>query len=146
MKDIELIARWEGLHEVRSDGLVYPYEDLVGVPTIGYGFIDPTILAAAPLTVEGCELILEHEVARYRSGVIRLSPVLALEGNDDRLAAITSFAYNLGLGAYQRSTLRRRVNAQRWDDAKCEIRRWIYAGGKPIRGLRLRREEEASLL
>jgi lysozyme len=63
-----------------------------------------------------------------------------------RLAAISSFIYNLGAGAYRGSTLRKRINASDWEGAKEQIIKWNKAGGKVLRGLTKRREAEAALL
>lgn len=139
----EFLAHWEGLHRVEG-GLVYPYSDIVGVPTVGYGFTDPAIVGTAPHPIALMQIMLEREAARHELMATRLSPVLLRD--DRRLTAIASFIFNLGAGAYQRSTLKRRVDAQDWRRARTEIQRWVYAGGKPVRGLRRRRAAEAALL
>jgi lysozyme len=63
-----------------------------------------------------------------------------------KLAAIVDFAYNLGVGRLQASTLRRMINQQRWDAACDELRKWVMAGGKKLPGLVLRREAEVQLM
>ena len=65
---------------------------------------------------------------------------------EGRLSAIVDFAFNLGAGRLQTSTLRRRVNQRDWVAAGQELRRWIYGGGKVLPGLITRREAEAALL
>jgi lysozyme len=58
--------------------------------------------------------------------------------------SLTSFIFNLGTGAFQRSTLRSRINRND-PDAHEEFHKWIYAGGKKLKGLILRRSAEAQL-
>lgn len=78
----------------------------------------------------------------YIAHALRLSP--SLEG--DRLTSIADFIFNLGPTKYAASTLRKRVNEGRWEDARTELRRWVYGGGRKLPGLVLRREAEATLL
>jgi lysozyme len=63
-----------------------------------------------------------------------------------RLAAITDFAFNLGLGRLQTSTLRRKVNAEDWEAAKEQLMKWTRGGGRVLPGLVRRRDAEAKLL
>jgi len=81
-------------------------------------------------------------VPAYIGHALRLSPTLT----GDRLVAISSFIYNLGPTRYASSTLRRRVNAGTWPEARREICRWVFGGGRKLPGLILRREAEAALL
>lgn len=62
-----------------------------------------------------------------------------------RLAALTSFAYNLGTGALLSSTLWRLHKAGQFEEAQLQFHRWVFAGGRRLRGLELRRQEEALL-
>jgi lysozyme len=59
--------------------------------------------------------------------------------------ALASFAFNLGAGALQASTLLRRVNALEWDDVPFQFSRWVHAGGRRLSGLVRRRAAEAEL-
>lgn len=139
------IAGWEGLHKVKADGLVYPYRDVAGVLTVGYGFTHRGLVASAPHTPERMARVLEWLTDATEAQALRLSPIL-LRSAEPRRTAITSFVFNLGAGAYQASTLRRAVNAGDWTEAAFQIKRWVYAGGRPVQGLRNRREAEAALL
>lgn len=64
----------------------------------------------------------------------------------DALCAVADFAYNLGLARLQHSTFRRKLNARDIPGAITELRKWVNAGGRKLRGLVLRREAEAALL
>ncbi len=60
-----------------------------------------------------------------------------------RLLEVSTF--NLGAGALQRSTLRRTVNREEHDAVPAEFGRWVWAGGRKLKGLIRRREAEAVL-
>ena len=59
--------------------------------------------------------------------------------------ALGSFTFNLGAGALQRSTLRRKVNREEHSSVPSEFRRWVWAGGRKLTGLIHRREAAAGL-
>lgn len=65
---------------------------------------------------------------------------------EGRLTAIVDFAFNLGAGRLQTSTLRRRVNQREWVATVMELRRWVYGGGKVLPGLTIRRHAEIDLI
>ncbi len=59
--------------------------------------------------------------------------------------AMVSFTFNLGSGALQRSTLRRKVNQQEHADVPAEFMKWVWAGESKLKGLVNRRERESVL-
>lgn len=142
---IDICAKYEGF---RSK----PYRCPAGVWTIGYGttFVPPARVPVTPdtppVTEEVAKAWLVEELQRCCIQAIALSPNLAGEAMEARLGAIASFIYNLGSVRYRNSTLRRRVNEGNWPEARKEIRKWIWGGGKQLPGLVLRRNEEASYL
>jgi lysozyme len=68
-----------------------------------------------------------------------------LADKEHKLGAIISFTYNLGAGRLRGSTLRKRINEERWEEAANQLLLWNLASGKVSRGLRLRREAERLL-
>ena len=137
-----LCRRFEGLY-------LAPYLCSAGVPTIGYGatFYEDgarVTLHDAPITRARAESLLLWQVrTKFLPSVIKLCPNL---NHPDRLAALIDFAFNLGSGRLQSSTLRRRVNESRWSEVPGEFRKWNRGGGRVLRGLTIRREAEASLV
>jgi lysozyme len=134
---------FEGFHRVvqrRPVVVAAPYVCPAGYWTIGYGILcskdHPSI------TLDEGERMLALAVPAYVAHALRLSPRLS----GQRLVAIADFVFNLGPTRYSASTLRRRVNEQDWAEARREIRKWVFGGGKKLPGLIIRREAEAALL
>lgn len=144
---VELCKRFEGLHKIATLQpivTVRPYICPAGYWTIGYGHVVPN-REHPPITEPEAEDLLERDLAKFTAGALRLCPVLAGEPAARR-AAIIDFAFNLGLGRLQTSTLRRRVLERDWPGAAEQLRRWVYGGGRVLPGLVARREVEAAML
>ena len=139
---IALIKHFEGF---RSK----PYLCSAGVPTIGYGstfYKDGTRVTLNDKAIDinmGDDLFVHSLSTIFIPSVLRLCPVLANQKN--KLGAIVSFTYNLGAGNLRVSTLRRRINEEKWEEAADQLLRWNIAGGKVSRGLQRRREAERAL-
>lgn len=127
-------------HIRRSEGLrTKAYRDPAGVWTIGYGHTKGVRRGdrMGRATAEDCLLRDLLPIEKYLDTVAQVRT----QGQFDALA---DFAYNLGLGALQGSTLLKYVKAGKPDkDIQAQFRRWVYAGGKRLDGLVRRREWEA---
>lgn len=145
----ELCRRFEGFR-------AKPYLCPAGVPTIGYGSTyyangRQVALTDVPITeIAARELLVRELFHTYAPGVLRQCPgllPLALLADDWRkLNAIVDFAYNLGVGRLQTSTLRRKINAGDWSGAQAELMKWTRGGGRVLPGLVARRRAECELL
>ncbi len=137
-----LCRRFEGFYSA-------PYLCPAGVPTIGFGathYADgrPVRMTDPPISREAAERLLLLLIEReYLPAVTVLCPNVT---DPNRLAALIDFTFNLGAGALRASTLRRKVNAEEWEDVPAQLMRWVFAAGKKLRGLVLRREAEAALI
>lgn len=134
---VELVKKEEGLR-------LKPYLCPAGYPTIGYGHVIPS-LNHPPITREEAERLLRADLAWACAAALKYCPVLASE-DPRRLAAITSFTFNLGTGRLKASTLRRTINARNWPESERQLKRWKYAGARVLPGLVKRRQREADLL
>ena len=86
--------------------------------------------------------ILSADLIRFEAGITKLFPVVLTPGQND---ALVSFAFNLGLGGVQRSTLRQKVLRGEIEEASNEFLKFTKGGGKILPGLVKRRQDERSL-
>ena len=135
-KGIELIKRFEGLR-------LKAYYCPANVLTIGYGHTGADVFQGQVITELEAEQLLVNDLVNFSQGVKNR---LAVDVNQYQFDALVSFAYNVGLGAFERSTLLKKVNANRNDyGIKHEFKKWVYANGSKLKGLELRRNAEAEL-
>lgn len=142
---VDLCRDMEGFHRVVRRGAVItavPYICPAGFWTIGYGRLCDK--DHPPITLEQGEAYLIQDLQESVAATLRACPVLLSEP-EHRLAAISSFVFNLGPGRLQTSTLRRRINQGDWQAAGDELLRWVNGGGRKLPGLVRRREAERNL-
>ena len=135
---LDIIKRFEGFSPTI-------YVCPAGWPTIGYGHVvqDHERKEFEHGIDEGIgEDLLRFDVEVAERAVLRLIQVPLADGQFD---ALTSFTFNLGAGALQRSTLRRKVNRKEHAWVPAEFRRWVWAGGRRLEGLVRRRNTEATI-
>ena len=84
---------------------------------------------------------LSFDLQRFEIGVARLFHMVLTQGQND---ALVSFAFNLGLGGVQRSTLRQKVLRGEVEAAD-EFLKFTRGGGKVLPGLVKRRNDERAL-
>jgi lysozyme len=87
--------------------------------------------------------LFDKDVATFERGVLRLAPGLA--GRQGSFDACVSFAFNAGLGNFQRSSIRMKANRRDWDAAAQAFMAWTKGGGRVLPGLVRRREAERVL-
>ena len=137
---LQLITAHEGF---RSK----PYLCPAGVPTIGYGstfYPDgcKVTLQDKPVTEAEATDIMRNVVAKVKEPMVHKLGKL----NQNQFDAMVSFVYNVKLGQFNTSTIRRKILANPSDPSIAdEFPRWKYGGGKVLPGLVKRRKEEAKL-
>lgn len=121
------------------------YLDIAGVPTIGWGHTGPEVHLGMVITQEEADRLFDEDTDRFEAAVDKMAPGCT----DNQFAALVSFAYNLGEGALQSSTLLRMHKSGEFDGAADQFRRWNKArvNGKlvVVKGLTRRRAAEAAL-
>lgn len=130
---IAVVAQWEG----KSND---PYRDLVGVWTVCYG---ETRVEMRRYSNAECEDMLANGLADFAGPVLKRNP--ELRGRDPQLIAAVSLSYNIGSAAYDRSTVARRFSAGDFKGACDAFLMWTKAGGREVKGLRNRRENERQI-
>ena len=136
---IDLICGFEGL-ELKA------YDDGVGVWTIGYGTtIYPNgakVKKGDTCTLEQAKSYMTHDLKRFESAVCENVRVGL---NQNQFDALVSLTYNIGIGAFTKSTLLKKLNAGDYKGAAAQFDVWVIAGGKRLDGLVKRRAKEKAL-
>lgn len=133
---IDLIKQYEGFS---ADEYICP----AGKPTIGYGhFIKSGESISSPISEMDAEELLISDLSVAEKAVSRLITVYL---NQNQFSALVSFTYNLGAGALEESTLRRKLNDGQINQVPDEFLKWVFAGGKKLDGLVARRTAESEL-
>jgi len=91
---------------------------------------------------EEVDKLLAKDVTRFERGLARYLPIRLSQNEYD---AILSFCFNLGLGTFQRSTLRQALLRGDKKAAMESLVKYCRAGGKILRGLQIRRLDEKAL-
>lgn len=122
------------------EGVEYkPYYDVGGVLTVCYGHTGSDIIKDKIYTESECHALLDKDLKRFG---VQVDKLVTVDIPDTTRAALYSFTYNVGIGAFKRSTLLKKLNTGDVVGACDEMKRWIYAGGKKWQGLMNRREIE----
>jgi len=137
----KVIAQFEGL-ELKA------YQDSAGIWTIGYGntrnpYTGLPIKQGDKITKKEALDWLRITTASVEADVKRLVKVPI---NTNQRLALASLVFNIGAGAFARSTLLRLLNSGADKAAvAAQFLRWNRAGGKVIPGLTKRRKAESEL-
>lgn len=118
------------------------YKDPIGIVTACAGHTKTAVLGR-PYSPDECSALLDIDLVEHADGVLACTP--GLKGQTYRLAAATSFAFNVGVAAYCKSSVARKFNAGDYAGACAEFSRWVYAGGRQLPGLVKRRETERAM-
>lgn len=129
-----------------SEGCVLSaYQCPAGVWTIGYGCTGTDIKKGLTWTQAQADAELDISAHDVLNKACKTSPNLIL-ASPSKNAAIGDFIFNLGIGNYSKSTLKKYVDQNNWLAASGEITKWNKAGGVALKGLTVRRKKESELL
>lgn len=133
-KGIDLIKEFEGC-------VLKAYKCPAGVWTIGYGTtqgVNPNMV----ITQAQAETFLKRDI----KPVERFLNSMGINYTQGQFDALTSWIYNLGIGAFKSSTMYRYIVARRKDvEITDQMVRWVNSGGEPLLGLKRRRVAEANM-
>ncbi len=110
--------------------------------TIGYGHTGKDVKQGMVIKKEEAERLLIDDLKKFCAAVERLVKVKL---TDNQFAALVSFCFNIGSGAFGKSTLLRKLNAGDIIGAVQEFPKWNKGGGKVLPGLVKRRGDEQRL-
>lgn len=135
---VSKIKQWEGLR-------LNSYQDSGGVWTIGYGHTSDTTFRVGPgqtITEEKATELLRQDLREAEETVDRAVKVTL---NDNQFGALVSFTLNVGVDAFKKSTLLKKLNAGDYAAVPSELRRWNKDNGVVVEGLVNRRAAEIAL-
>jgi lysozyme len=140
-KLIKLLRHHEGVKNK-------PYKCPAGLWTVGVGHLigDGKTLPASwnkTFTNEEIDGILKHDLNRFELGVSKMLPNVRLRQHE--FDSLVSFCFNLGLGCFQRSTIRQALLRGDKEAAMESLVKYCRAGGKILKGLQNRRLDERKL-
>lgn len=130
------IQKFEGYRSV-------PYRDIVGVLTVCNGHTGKDVRVNKFYTKEDCASLTDQDATKAAEGILRVSPGLAK--HPMQLASAISFSYNVGIGTYDKSSVKRDFNAGNFKVGCSDLLKYVYAGGKYSDGLYNRRKEEYAI-
>lgn len=140
---VEMVGEFEGFRAEL-------YNDAANHATIGFGHLVHTgpVNGSEPehfrrgLSRDEALTLLRNDLANAETQVNeRVNVPLKAHQFD----ALVSFAFNVGRGNFADSALLERLNAGEYDSVPGEMRRWVFAGGRPLLGLIRRRQREGTL-
>lgn len=117
------------------------YVDPVGVVTVCAGHTRTARLGQT-LSDADCKRLLEGDLRDAFDALDRTVQVTLSAGE---LKAYSSLIFNVGAGNWRKSTLLRYLNQGNRKEACDQLMRWIYAGGRVLPGLVLRRADERTI-
>ena len=135
---IDHIKRWEG---VRRD----VYKDAVGYPTVGVGhLVKPVdnLKVGDTITDDQVDDFLRKDIASAEEAV---NDRVTVPLTQNQFNALVSFVFNVGTGAFAQSGLLRTLNAGNYTGAANQFTKWVFAGGRRLKGLEFRRNAEKEL-
>ena len=140
IRGLELIKDFEGFSSTS-------YLDVVNIPTIGWGntFYEDGTKVKLGDQISKTDALKLLEVVANRDFADKIFPSIKVKVTQSQFDAMVSLAYNIGAGAFLKSTLLKKVNAGDFAGAGEEFLRWNKANGKEVLGLTRRREREKQL-
>lgn len=132
---LNIVKEFEGL-------CLSSYKCPAGVWTIGYGHTEG-VTRGMQITKEEAEDLLRHDLQLFENGVKRF--IGDAPTNENQFSAFVSLAYNIGIGAFGKSSALREHKSGNYELAANKIMLWNKAGGKVLAGLIRRRKAESKL-
>jgi lysozyme len=130
-----LIREFEGFRS-------HAYKCPAGTCTVGFGTTGAAVHFGMVISRDTAERWLDRDV---RNTAIALEKIVRVPLSEKSWAAILSFAYNVGVGAFEQSTLEFLISQKRFNSAAEQFGRWVHSGDEKLPGLIRRRAAERAL-
>lgn len=135
-KGLNLIRQWEGFKP-------YPYKCPADKMTIGYGHVIKENENFIQITPAEAEELLLDDVIDAEKAVIRVNEKIPLSAN--QYDALVSLVFNIGIGAFENSSMYGYLMSKDYVAAASEFPRWCKANKRGLKGLLKRRIDEMLL-
>jgi lysozyme len=146
---LDLLTQWEGCE-------LKVYNDSAGLPTIGVGhLLTKSELMSGKISIGGVPVQYSNGLTQQQAETLLaqdLDPTeAAVNGgvkvtlSQNQFDALTSFTFNVGVGAFTGSTLLKLLNQKQYAQVPEQLMRWTRAGGRVVQGLVNRRQNEIKL-
>ena len=132
---LNLLKRFEGC---KLTGYLCP----AGIPTVGYGHTGPEVKVGMTIGQRTADAYLLKDATHAGDAINEMVNVPLTQGQFD---ALVSLAYNIGAGAFAKSTMLRKLNAGDYLGAAMEFPKWRNGGGRVLDGLVARRAAEQAM-
>ncbi len=134
-RGLRLIREFEGC---RLEAYLCPAK----IPTIGFGSTGPHVEMGMKISQGEADELLLEDIERFEDGV---NKVCGFNTTSDQFSALVSLSFNIGLSAFNGSTVLKRHKLGNFIGAARAFAMWNRGGGKILPGLIRRREAEARL-
>ncbi|MGN8006517.1 lysozyme [Acinetobacter sp. 22301] len=144
----EMSLSQEGVNHICNfEGLrLSAYDDGVGVWSIGYGTTrypnGLSVQKGDTCTLEQAKAYMQHDLKIFERAV---NGAVKVPLKQNQFDALVSLSYNIGAGAFKKSTLLKKLNSGDYKGAANQFDVWVNAGGKRLAGLVRRRALEKKL-
>ena len=146
---LSLLEQWEGFK-------LQVYKDSAGLPTIGVGhLLTKSELASGKIVINGVPVKYAGGLTQQQANDLLAQDLVPTEQavnggvkvalNQNQFDALTSFTFNVGIGAFRGSTLLKVLNQGQYDQVPTQLLRWTRSGGQLVQGLVNRRQNEIKL-
>jgi len=132
---IDLIKRFESCR-------LKAYQDSAGVWTIGWGTTGKGIQFGLTITQRTADYLLMAHVLDIG---LELTYLFENKLKQYEFDALVCFIYNIGIGAFKKSTMYKLLREGKKNAASHEFDKWVYAGGQKLNGLVKRRAAEKAM-
>jgi len=139
---LSTVVAFVGFNIAQHEGEEFTgYIDPAGIATTCYGHTKTAVVGKS-YTENECVSLLAKDLGEHNT---QMNSVINVDLSPGEHSAYLSFHYNIGHGAFTRSTLLRYLNQNKRVEACNELSRWVYAKGVKLQGLVNRREKERDI-
>lgn len=116
-----------------------PYQDQGGIWTAGWGHTGPDVIPGRAITREQAVIWFQHDFAK---SVTAVNASVRVSVTQQEFDSLVDFTFNVGVHAFETSTLLKKLNAGDYAGANAAFKSWVFVKGQVNKGLWNRRQAE----